>query len=102
MKAITEKLTTVYGVAVDVPLTGWVLDQEQMKKRGDTHLYFQNEITGDRKISFTGLWLPYDMNWLAETDGIGIIHRALGTDIYTKNDLAHELQYAKPKALNAG
>ncbi len=103
MKAITEKLTTSFGQSVDVPLTGWTLDQDKTRKRGGANLYFTNDITGDRKISHGGAaWLPYDMAcdmaWLAETDGIGIVHRALGTDIYTKGDLAHEKIYATPKA----
>lgn len=89
MKAITEKLLSSFGSAVDVPLTGWVLDSEKTTERGGANLYFVNNITGDRKISYGGdRFHPYDMAWLAESEGLGIIHRALGSDIYAKEEMA--------------
>lgn len=97
MKAIMEKLTSSFGTAVDVPLTGWALDSEKTSKQGGAHLYFVNEITGDRKISYGGdRWHPYDEAWLAESEGLGIIHRALGTDIYTKEEMAPRSAAPKP------
>ena len=97
MKAVTERLTTYFGDVVDIPLTGWVLDSEKTQERGGAALYFINDITGDRKITHGGhRWGIYDMDWLAQSDNICIIHRALGSDFYTKaqlEEMAHRSQH---------